>query len=273
MTGVKDAIAEYGLKPNKALGQNFLTDEAAIGRIVSNAVSPGLPILEIGPGLGAITRPLAESGLPLIAVELDSVLCGILETGLPENAKVINADFLKSDLKKIHEELGGGEIVAVGNLPYYITSPICMRLIQSGLPIKRMVLMMQKEASNRFTAGPGDKNYVPLTVLSSYLFDVSPLFELSPASYFPQPEVSSAVLCFDRKKKALPEGFSSLVKCAFAMRRKTLLNNLSALGLSKAETSALIERAGLSPSSRAETLSVADFARLAELISDPCARA
>ncbi|MCR5808764.1 MAG: 16S rRNA (adenine(1518)-N(6)/adenine(1519)-N(6))-dimethyltransferase RsmA [Clostridiales bacterium] len=268
MTGAKDAITQYGLKPNKALGQNFLTDEAAIERIVKAASEKGLPILEIGPGLGALTFPLAKTGLPLAAVELDAALCGILSGDLPENALVVNADFLKADLKKIHESLGLGSITAVGNLPYYITSPICARLVQSGLPISRMVLMMQKEAAERFTALPGDKNYVPLTVMARYLFDISPLLELSPASYFPQPEVSSSVLIFDRKAEDLPEGFAAVVKCAFAMRRKTLLNNLSALGLGKSETARLIEEAGLSPAARAETLTENDFARIAKLAAE-----
>ena len=271
MKDPRELIKEYGLKPNKALGQNFLTDEAAIGRIVSLASEPGLPILEIGPGLGALTFPLAEKGLPMAAVELDSALAGILEGETPENAFIVNADFLKADLDKIHSMLGGGEIVAAGNLPYYITSPIVQRLVLSGLPIRRMVLMMQAEAAERFLALPGDKNYVPLTVLSQRLFSIAPVLSLSPASYWPQPEVSSVVLSFEATGDALPERLPQLVKCAFSMRRKTLANNLSAMGLAKQEAASLIESAGLSPSVRAETLSVSDFVRLAELAAEKLA--
>jgi 16S rRNA (adenine1518-N6/adenine1519-N6)-dimethyltransferase len=262
----RELITEYGLKPNKALGQNFLTDGEAIARIVSLASEPGLPILEIGPGLGAITAPLAQTGLPIAAVELDSALAQILERETPENVTVVNADFLKADLEKIHALLGGGGLTAAGNLPYYITSPIVMRLVLSGLPIRRMVLMMQAEAAERFLAAPGDKNYVPLTVLAQRLFNIAPALSLSPASYWPQPDVSSEVLLFDATGETLPERLPQLVKCAFAMRRKTLANNLSAMGLTKSVAAELIDRAGLSPSVRAETLSVSDFVRLAELL-------
>ena len=259
---VKELIAEYGLRPNKALGQNFLIDENAIERIVSLALEPGLPLLEIGPGLGALTYPLAESGLPLAAVELDGALSKILAEKLPENARVVNRDFLKADLKELHGLLGGGEITAVGNLPYYITSQIVARLVTGGLPIRRMVLMMQSEASERFTAAPKDKNYVPLTVMSQYLFEISEALELGPASYWPQPEVRSRVLVFDRVKDGLPAGLPRLLKAAFANRRKTLVNNLSALGLPKQAAEGMILDLGLSASVRAEELSVREFIRL-----------
>ena len=266
MIDPRDFLTEYGISPNKALGQNFLTDAGAIERIVSLAAEPRLPILEIGPGLGALTFPLANTGLPLAAVELDGTLCGILREKLPENAFVVNSDFLKADLEDIISKLGGGGISIVGNLPYYITSPICMRLMTSGVQAQRMTLMMQREAAERFSACPGDKNYVPLTVLARYLFEVTRVFELSPASYWPQPDVSSTVLLFESRGKTLPAGLVTLTKCAFAMRRKTLQNNLCAMGLSKAEAASLIEKAGLSPSVRAEALDVDDFVRLAGLM-------
>ena len=262
----RDLITEYGLKPNKALGQNFLTDEAAIGLIVSAALEPGLPVIEIGPGLGALTAPLAESGMPIAAVELDGGLCGILEGTLPGNVSVINADFLKADLEKIHSLLGGGELTAAGNLPYYVTSPIAMRLVTCSLPIRRMVLMMQKEAAERFFAGPGDKNYVPLSVLSQLKFDIRRLLSLSPASYFPQPEVSSEVLVFDQRRAQLPNRLPGFLKCAFSMRRKTLANNLSGMGLDKKAAAALLEKAGFDPGVRAEALSPEELLRIAELL-------
>ncbi|MBO4563776.1 MAG: ribosomal RNA small subunit methyltransferase A [Clostridia bacterium] len=262
MKTARELLTEYGLTPNKALGQNFLVDEEAIERIVSAAAGPGLPVLEIGPGLGALTAPLAESGLPIAAVELDAAMCGVLSSALPENAAVINADFLKADLGLIHEKLGGGEISVVGNLPYYITSPICMRLLTEGLPIRRMTLMMQKEAADRFTAEPGDKNYGPLTVLAQLLYSIRQELSLSPASYFPQPEVSSCVLVLDRSGFSLPAPLPRLLKSAFAMRRKTLLNNLSAMGMTKTAAAELIEKAGLPPSVRAEALRPEDFVRL-----------
>ena len=266
MSSSRDLITEYGLKPNKALGQNFLVDEAAIEQIVSLAAEPGLPLLEIGPGLGALTFPLAGTGLPLRAVELDAVLAGILAERLPANAGVINSDFLKTDLAKLREELGEGDLCAVGNLPYYVTSPISMRLMTSSLPIRRMVLMVQREAADRFMAKPGDKNYVPLSVLTATLFEVSKAFELSPASYWPQPDVSSSVLLFESKGAQLPPGFPSFLKCAFAMRRKTLANNLAAMGVGKSEAEAVLRSAGLVPSVRAEALSPSELARAYDAI-------
>ncbi|MBR3381864.1 MAG: ribosomal RNA small subunit methyltransferase A [Clostridia bacterium] len=266
MKSSRDLIAEYSLTPNKALGQNFLTDASAIERIVSAAAEPGLSVLEIGPGLGALTFPLAEAVKKLVCVELDSALCGILERELPVNASVINADFLKTDIGKISEELGGGEIVAVGNLPYYITSDIAMKLASSPVGIRRMVLMMQREAAARFTAQPGDRNYVPLTVLSRLRFRVSVLAELSPASYFPQPEVSSTVLVFDALGSKLPADLPRFLKAAFSMRRKTLINNLAALGYGKEETAAKLKSLGFDPSVRAEALSPEELLSLAEAL-------
>ena len=264
----KDLITEYSLRPNRALGQNFLIDENAIGRIVSLAAEPGLPILEIGPGLGALTFPMAETGLPIAAVELDDALAKILGERLPDNVRVINRDFLKADLNEVHAALGGGDIAAVGNLPYYITSEIVMRLITSKLPVKRMVIMTQREAAERFFAKPGDRNYVPLSVLSQRYYDIRPAFELSPDMYWPQPEVSSAVTVFERNGVEYDEGFPRFLKCAFAMRRKTLVNNLLPLGVSRAEAAELLINAGLEPTVRAEALGVSELAELKSLLSN-----
>ena len=266
MNDPRELMNEYGLRPNKALGQNFLVDEEAIGLIVRLAGEPGLPVLEIGPGLGALTVPLAETGLPLAAVELDSELCRVLKERLGERVSIINADFLKVAPGEIAALEGFSEgLTAVGNLPYYITSPICMRLLTCGLPIRRMVLMMQKEAAERFLACPRDKNYVPLTVLARLLYGIRPVLGLTPASYYPQPDVSSSVLLFERNGFEPPEGLPGLLKCAFAMRRKTLLNNLLALGRGKEDTARLIKEAGLSPAARAEELEPEAFVRLARV--------
>ncbi len=262
----RESVNELGISPNKALGQNFLIDESAIESIVSSATAPLLPIIEIGPGLGALTLPLAESGLPLAAIELDSNLCSVLEGQLPKNAKVINVDFMKADLSAIHRELGGGELSVVGNLPYYITSPICMRLVTSALPIRSMTLMMQKEAADRFTAQPKDKNYVPLAILARLRFDITSLLDLSPASYYPQPDVASRVLRFESRGFQLPSNLPRLLKCAFAMRRKTLVNNLSAMGLDRKTSASLLEKSDIPPSARAEELSPEQFVSLAQVL-------
>lgn len=266
MKNARELITEYGVTPNKALGQNFLIDESAIERIAAEASALELPVLEIGPGLGAITLPLAERVPKVAAVELDEKMCVALRKEAPDNVEVIHADFMKADLDDIHASLGGGDISVAGNLPYYITSPAVSRLVLSGLPVRRMTLMMQKEAADRFFAEPGDKNYVPLTVLCRRLFTVETVMELSPASYYPAPEVRSSVLRFDWAGKAMPARLPGLVKCAFAMRRKTVVNNLVAMGIKKDEAARILEKAGISPSARAESLTLADFEAIEALL-------
>ncbi|MCR5610548.1 MAG: 16S rRNA (adenine(1518)-N(6)/adenine(1519)-N(6))-dimethyltransferase RsmA [Clostridiales bacterium] len=266
MTGSKELIKEYSLKPNKALGQNFLVDREAVSAIVSAASEPGLPILEIGPGLGALTEPLVQTGLRVAAVELDGDLADILKKRLDGKALIINEDFLKTDLSGVSASFGG-EFVCVGNLPYYITSPIVTKLVTSPVPIKRMVLMMQSEAADRFFASAGDKNYGPLTIMSGYRFDIGKLISLSPDSYYPMPEVGSSVLVFESKGLELPRGFERVLKASFSMRRKTLTNNLMSLGLKRADAEAIIREAGLDPAVRAEALGASDFLRLSELLN------
>lgn len=266
MSGARELTNKYGIVPNKALGQNFLVDSGAIERIVACAAKPGIPILEIGPGLGALTVPLSETGLPVTAVELDEKMCAILEKEAPD-VIIVHSDFLKANLEKIHADLGGGALSVVGNLPYYVTSPIVSRLVCSGLPIGRMTLMMQKEAAARFTALPGSKNYVPLTLLTRRMYRVSALMELSPASYWPAPEVSSSVLVFEPTGNTMPEGLPRLVKCAFAMRRKTVVNNLAAMGVGKDRAACVLREAGIDPSARAESLTLDDFLNIEALLS------
>jgi len=270
VSSVTDDIFSLGITPNKALGQNFLCDESAIAAIVGCAADPGLPVLEIGPGLGALTLPLAGKGLPLAAVELDSVLAEVLGKKLTgaADAHIIQGDFLKTDLAYVHKLLGGGSITAVGNLPYYITSPICERLILSSLPMQRMVLMMQREAAERFFAKPCDKVYGPLSVMAQSLYDVNELLRLDPSSYYPQPEVSSTVIVLLRNGKTMPRLLPRLLKCAFAMRRKTLCNNLTALGLTKPAAAELIAEMGLGDSVRAEAVEPSAFEAMALRLED-----
>ena len=267
---VKEELSALGVKPNKALGQNFLTDENAIAAICAAVSECSLPIIEIGPGLGALTLPLARTGLKLAAVELDARMAEILIGKLESypNACVVNEDILKTDLDRLHAILGGGEITVCGNLPYYITSPICERLVCSCLPIKNMILMMQREAADRFFACEGDKNYVPLTVFARSQFEVQRLLELTPEAYYPQPEVASTVLVFKRKEAELPQNLWQVLRASFAMRRKTLYNNLPALGISKQRAAEVIELAGLPTSVRAEAVSCEKFIELASLIAE-----
>ncbi len=265
MTAFTDELSALGVRPNKALGQNFLCDEAAIETIVSFIAEPGLPVIEIGPGLGAITLPLAKRGVRIACVELDSKLSELLSGELapyPE-ARVVNADFLKTDIKELAASLGGGRVAVAGNLPYYITSPICTRLVNADAKISVMTLMMQTEAAERFFAEPGDGNYGPLTVMAGLKYDIETVLNLSPSAYYPQPEVSSTVLGFKATGAELPKGLFGLLKCAFAMRRKTLYNNLPAMGLTKRQAAQVIEECGLPSAVRAEALTKEQFAELA----------
>lgn len=265
MTDSKEMIKKLGLTPNKALGQNFLIDTEAISRIAALADCQGENVLEIGPGLGALTSALSEKAKNLLAVEIDRTLVGILadEFADKRSVQLICSDFLKVPPAKISDAFGGEPFTVAANLPYYITSPICMRLIESGLPVKRMVLMMQVEAAERFFAAPRDVNYGPLSIVSRYLFDISTELKLSPAAYYPEPSVHSCVLKFERNGSELPPNFIKVLRAAFAMRRKTLRNNMLQL-IPKNNVDEVIADAGLLPTVRAEELAAANFVRLAD---------
>ena len=265
MLDSKAIIANNGLNPNKALGQNFLIDETAIKRIVELCRCDDSPVFEIGPGLGALTEELLKHAQKVCAVEIDANMVQLLSANLGNNPKLslVNCDFLKYPVERIKDEFSCGSFIVAANLPYYITAPICQRLFDSELNISRMVLMMQEEAADRFTAAPGAKNYVPLSVIAQQLFDISVGLKLSPASYYPAPEVNSVVLVFERSNRFTPKDFSKVVKAAFAMRRKTLFNNLQSIA-DKAAVLHIIESAGLSPSVRAESLSPSDFVSLSK---------
>lgn len=264
MLNSKDMLTEMGLRPNKALGQNFLIDASALSRIAESADCHGMPVLEIGPGLGALTNELIQTASKLLAVEIDRRMADalMLQFQTQPNLKIVCRDFLKYSDEEIAAELGISQIVVAANLPYYITSPICSRLLESQLPIRRMVLMMQDEAADRFTAKPKAKNYGPLSILAQYLYDVSVVSKLSPAAYYPAPDVNSTVLLFERNANVMPAKLPKVLRAAFAMRRKTLLNNM--LGIMPKEAAlSVIEQAELEPGVRAEALEADDFVRLA----------
>jgi len=249
--GVKERLARFGLTPNKALGQNFLIDPAARAGIL-DCLPMDHPALEVGPGLGALTEGLIERGHRVLAVEKDRAMVEVLRETLPE-AEVIEGDFLDADLQSIHAGLGGGPIIVAGNLPYYATTPIAMKLLSAGLPIEAMALMVQREAVERFLAGPGSRVYGPLSVLTALQYEAREGLRLSPASYYPPPEVHSGVVVLARRQgAAIPPGFSRFLTGVFAMRRKTLLNNLLSMGYQKPAALAAIDGAGLRPEVRAE---------------------
>lgn len=264
---IKRQLQSYRLVPNKALGQNFLADDAAVARIADAACASALPVLEIGPGLGALTAALVARAPCVAAVELDAAMVDALLHEFEGDAKleIIHADFLKFDLEKYVKTAGA--YCAAGNLPYYATTPICMRLLTCPILPERMVLMVQKEAAARFTAKTGTKLYGPLAALLRVYYNGGTLMTLSPASFYPQPEVDSAVLTFARKGDARASAaLPKLLEAAFSMRRKTLLNNLRSAGMKREEIVALLTDLNIPENARPEQIAPELFAALAERI-------
>lgn len=266
---IKERLARYGIVPNKALGQNFLVDESAVQTIIESAAIDDRNVLEIGAGMGALTEVINARAAKTLVVEIDRSMVDVLSSRTwekPDTLKIINADFLKVKDTVIDAELEGGFCV-VANLPYYVTTPISMKLLRSGLEIESMTLMMQREAAEHFTAKPGTKQYSPLALLTEYLFDVETVLELSPASYYPQPDVYSKVLHFSSVGSDISrvKNLAHVLNCAFSMRRKTIQNNLCTLGISKQQAGELLDSCGIDRSARAEQLNLPDFLKIEEM--------
>ncbi|MBQ3427856.1 MAG: 16S rRNA (adenine(1518)-N(6)/adenine(1519)-N(6))-dimethyltransferase RsmA [Clostridia bacterium] len=273
---IKRIAQKYGFTFKKGLGQNFLTSQEVLEKIADAAEIDGGGVLEIGPGFGVLTNELAKRAGKVVACEIDDRLIPILDDTLSEydNVRVINRDILKTDISAIiDEEFDGEKISIAANLPYYITTPIITRVIEARLPIRNFVVMVQKEVADRIAAQPGTKDYGALSVLCQY-YAVPELVRIVPAGLFvPRPKVDSAVLAMRFRKKPAVEVrdermFFRVVKAAFSQRRKTLLNCLAASFCSgKEQLSAVLDDAGIDPRRRGETLSLAEFARIAELLT------
>ena len=271
----KKLLQEFGLTPNKALGQNFLCDDNAVNAILNAADIDGENVLEIGPGLGALTLPLSQRAKNLVAVEIDAAMFRVLSQRLKDaqNTLLLHSDFLKFNLQTLPAAFLGEGFHVAANLPYYVTTPICMALLSGGHPIRSMTLMLQKEAAERFYAAPSSRVYGPLSVLSQYSYTIKKVLSLSPASYYPEPEVDSVVIRLIKKEDApFLRALPPLLHAAFAMRRKTLFNNLKPLFESREALYETLEACGIDPAERAEALSPADFARLASHMEHGAAR-
>jgi 16S rRNA (adenine1518-N6/adenine1519-N6)-dimethyltransferase len=213
-----------GFVPNKALGQNFLVSESTVRAILDAAEIDGKTVLEIGPGAGALTHGLLERAARVAAVEKDGRLCEFLSARFGEALILVHADFISADISAL---IGNGPWHAVGNLPYYATTPIVLRLL-TLLP-QSMTLMVQKEAAGRFFARPGDRIYGPLAVAAQCFYQITPALNVPRNCFSPQPDVDSAVVRLTRGEEFVknPAGFMTFLKQAFSMRRKTLYNNLN----------------------------------------------
>ncbi len=272
ITALRKALQAHGLSPNKRLGQNFLCD-ANIADAIVNAAGDlhNATVLEIGPGAGALTVRLLKKAERVLAIELDAGLCRLLEERIEDvNFTLIHADALKIPL----EELNLTEhCVLVANLPYYVTTPLLMRYLLECKQTERFVLMMQKEVAQRLCSPPGGKEYGSLSVAVQYYADVKSALTVSANCFYPAPEVSSAVVVLNRKiPPVIPKDEQMLfrvVQACFAMRRKTIQNNLQAIpGLGKQGAEQALAVSGISGSARGETLSLDEFIALSDAVGD-----
>lgn len=270
-----------GVRPDKRLGQNFLIDKEIIQTIIDESgVREDSLVLEIGPGTGALTLPLAERAGHLIAVELDEdMIEGLrIKTFGMDHVEIIHGDILETDIRRISEEAisahGLSELRIIGNLPYYITTPIIMKLLSSDTGAKSITVMMQKEVADRIAAEPGTRASGAITYPVHYYAEVSEVAYVPRECFYPIPGVDSAVLRLDlRETPAVSvrdeEMMMRCIRAGFSMRRKTLLNALTSLGgYDKERLSEALASAGIDPGRRAESLSLAEFARLSDSLQE-----
>ncbi len=270
---VPGLLRRYGLRPDKSLGQNFLIDTAALEKVIAAAgVQPVDSVLEIGPGLGSLTRLLAVSARQVVAVEIDAGLLPPLEQvlGPYPNVRLVHGDILSLDPAELMAPAAGegGAYLVVANIPYYITSALIRHLLEARLKPERVALTVQREVAERITAGPGEMS---LLALSVQVYGAPSIAARIPAgAFYPAPKVDSAVVRVDlypepRIPSAGLDVFFRLAKAGFSQKRKTLRNSLSAgLRLAPAQAGALLESAGIDPQRRAETLSIDEWKRLVE---------
>jgi len=273
MINTNEILSKYGLKLTKSLGQNFLTDANIIRKIVDTAeVDENDLVLEVGPGIGALTARLAERAGRVVAVEIDRRLLEPLSETLGGygNVRVIHADIMKTDLRELTTGWNGS-LKVVSNLPYYITSPVIMNMLESGIPWSLLVFMVQKEVVGRMEALPGTKDYSALSVAVRYYADPKLAFHVSRNCFIPKPDVDSAVVKLKRRSLSQPDYLAReflfrVIRASFSQRRKTLLNSLGKqpwLEGGKERLREALARMGLSEDTRAENLSVEQFIQLA----------
>lgn len=271
---IKSVLSRHGFTFSKALGQNFIINPGVCPRIAEEGgAGEGVGVLEVGAGIGVLTAELAKRASKVVCVELDTRLLPVLDETLGEfdNVKIINGDILKVDLHRILEdEFGNMPVVVCANLPYYITSPVIMRLLESRLKIDSVTVMVQKETAVRLCADVGSRDSGAVTVAVNYYAEAQKLFDVSRGSFMPSPNVDSAVIRLDILKNPPIEVsdekfFFSMVKAAFSQRRKTASNGISAgMGIPKPTVIEAIEAADLSPTVRAEALTMEQLGRLCE---------
>jgi 16S rRNA (adenine1518-N6/adenine1519-N6)-dimethyltransferase len=278
MGTVRSLFARHGFRLSHSLGQNFIVNSAVcpkMAEICGADASSG--VLEIGPGVGVLTKELSARAAKVVSVELDRRLEPVLQETLAEcrNVKIIWGDILKIDLSRlINEEFAGMDVFVCANLPYYITSPAVMRFLEEKLPVSAVTVMVQEEAAERLCAEPGTRSCGAVTISVKYHSEPKILFKVPRSCFYPQPNVDSAVIRLDVRKGppvhvSDEKAFFSLVKAAFGQRRKTAANAISAgIGLPKAEVEEALAEAGAQRSARAEQLTMEQLAFMAEYLSN-----
>ncbi|PFG04119.1 16S rRNA (adenine(1518)-N(6)/adenine(1519)-N(6))-dimethyltransferase RsmA [Bacillus sp. es.034] len=274
----KEILAKYGFSFKKSLGQNFLIDPNILRNITEYAgLSEKTAAIEIGPGIGALTEHLARTSGKVVAFEIDQRLIPILDDTLSpyDNVKIINEDILEADVEAIinREFEGFDDIMVVANLPYYVTTPIILKLLMERLPIRGICVMLQKEVGDRISAQPGTKAYGSLSIAIQYYTEAEMVMTVPKTVFMPQPNVDSAVIRLTKREKPPVEVISedfffTVTRSSFAQRRKTILNNLtSQLPQGKEKKELILEalsQAGVEPTRRGETLTIQEFGRLSD---------
>ena len=273
----KEVVQKHNFKFSKSLGQNFLIDTNVIDRILEGArVKEGDYVIEVGPGIGTLTKEMGRTAKKVVAIEIDKTLIPILEETLADfpNIEVINQDILKVDVQElVKEKLNGGPVKLVANLPYYITTPIVMKFLEEDIPVTDIVVMVQKEVADRMNAQPNSKDYGALSVAVQYYCDTEIVAKAPRHMFMPQPNVDSTVIGLhvrEEKKYNVDNEdiFFKTVKASFGQRRKTLLNSLGGLGfLSKDQIKLALQEANIDEKRRGETLSIEEFASLSNVVN------
>ncbi len=273
---IKEVLSRHGFHFSKALGQNFLINPGVCPRMAAECgAQASKGVIEVGPGIGVLTWELSQVAEKVCAIELDSRLFPVLEETLAgrDNVKLVPGDVMKLDLHQlIQQEFGGGPVCVCANLPYYITSPVILRLLEEGLPLTSITVMVQKEAAQRLCAAPGERECGAVSVAVHYRSQPKLLFQVGRGSFLPPPKVDSAVLRLDLRQEppvsvADEDWFFRVSRAAFAQRRKTAANSLSAtLGLPKPQVEQALAAAGAAENVRAERLTLEQLAALANAL-------
>ncbi|WP_071393079.1 16S rRNA (adenine(1518)-N(6)/adenine(1519)-N(6))-dimethyltransferase RsmA [Bacillus tuaregi] len=276
----KEILDKYGFSFKKSLGQNFLIDTNILRNIVDHAgLTENSAAIEVGPGIGALTEQLAKKCKKVVAFEIDQRLLPILEETLEpyNNTTIIHQDVLKANVQEVMEREFAGidDVMVVANLPYYVTTPIIMKLLEERLPIRGIVVMLQKEVADRISAKPGTKDYGSLSIAIQYYTEAETVMIVPKTVFIPQPNVDSAVIRLTKRKEPLfpvisEDFFFTVTRGSFAQRRKTILNNLMSQlpdgKLKKEMILSALEEAGVEPGRRGESLSIEEFARLSDCL-------